>query len=217
MGVIGDKRIRLLLKYILSFRLLKYMAKIMVEYLEEEGWIKSFFLKKPVDKNGEPIAWVTYSFLHFITPRLNNNLSVFEYGVGNSTLFYAKRVKEVVSVEHNEGWFKYIRDNLKKENITLFLEADKDSYIQAIKKVNKKFSIVVDGIYRQEALKYCVDFLEDNGVVILDDSQRKEYKEAIEFLLQKGFKKLDFWGLAPLITFNRCTSVFYKESNCLGI
>jgi hypothetical protein len=51
----------------------------------------------------------------------------------------------------------------------------------------------------------------------LDDSERKEYKKGIEYLQQSGYRKIDFWGIAPGIFFNKCTSIFYRDKNCLGI
>jgi hypothetical protein len=62
-----------------------------------------------------------------------------------------------------------------------------------------------------------VDSLTANGVMILDDSERADYIKGIEFLQTRGFKRLDFWGIAPGIFFNKCTSVFYKAENCLSI
>ena len=43
----------------------------------------------PIDKNSNPLPWVTYGFIDFISERLNKSIDVFEYGSGNSTLWYA--------------------------------------------------------------------------------------------------------------------------------
>ena len=32
-----------------------------------------------------------------------------------------------------------------------------------------------------------------------------------------AYNELDFWGIAPGIFYNKCTSIFYKDNNCLGI
>ena len=71
--------------------------------------------KQAVDAKGEALPWVTYSFIDFIKDRLNKQQRVFEYGSGSSTLFYAKRVAKVVSVEHDENWFNKIVSS-KPEN-----------------------------------------------------------------------------------------------------
>src|SRR5687768_5253204 len=81
-------------------------------YLYEMGWFNSLIQKKPVDKNNEPVPWVTYSFIQFIRERLNNNLTVLEFGSGNSTLFYSKFVKHLYTVEHEANWFNEMKSRV---------------------------------------------------------------------------------------------------------
>ncbi len=61
------------------------------------------------------------------------------------------------------------------------------------------------------------NFLTDKGVIILNDSEREQYKEGIEYLTKEGFKKLDFWEISPGYLYKKDTTVFYKNQNCLGI
>ena len=44
-----------------------------------------------------------------IERRLKKDFSVFEYGSGYATLFYARFVKKVTSVEHNDGWYNQLK------------------------------------------------------------------------------------------------------------
>jgi hypothetical protein len=46
-------------------------------------------------------------------------MKVFEFGCGHSSLWWARRVQEVVSVDHDIRWVKYIQKN-KPNNLTLF-------------------------------------------------------------------------------------------------
>jgi hypothetical protein len=78
-------------------------------YLKEIGWIESFDKQLPVDKEGKPLPWVTYGFIDFISDKLNKNMDIFEYGSGNSTLWYAEKVNSVTSVEHNKIWYEKIK------------------------------------------------------------------------------------------------------------
>src|SRR3989339_318086 len=87
-------------------------------YLNEIGWINSFKNKMPIDKDSNPIPWVTYSFIDFISERLNTNMDIFEYGSGNSTLWYAKKVSSVTSVEHDKKWFEKIKNSMP-QNVNL--------------------------------------------------------------------------------------------------
>lgn len=57
--------------------------------LRKLGWVESVRTGKPCRKDGSPIPWMNYSVIQFLDERLNKDLSLFEYGSGNSTMFYA--------------------------------------------------------------------------------------------------------------------------------
>ena len=86
----------------------------------EVGWFESFKSLKSIDKNGYPIPWFSYPFIDFMTPRLEKELVIFEFGSGNSTLFFAKRIKKIISIEHNIDWFNIV-NKVKPENVELIL------------------------------------------------------------------------------------------------
>ena len=58
------------------------------------GWKKSFFDGFSQDENSAPLPWMTYPFIDFIPSKLNRNTTIFEFGCGSSTLFFAKKVKK---------------------------------------------------------------------------------------------------------------------------
>ncbi len=188
-------------------------------YLASIGWFTAFDTHQAVDETGQPLPWVTYSFIDFIKPRLSQSLSIFEYGSGNSTLFYAKRVKKVVSVEHDEAWYQRIVQEKASNAEMIFTALEKGGeYSQKAKLLGEKFDvIIVDGRDRVNCCKFSIDALTDHGVLVLDDSEREMYAEARAFLTEKGFKELPFTGISPGLFYNKTTSVFYKVDNCLGI
>lgn len=188
-------------------------------YLSTIGWFTAFDHHQAVDADNQPIPWVTYSFIDFIKDRLHKELTIFEYGSGNSTLFYAKRVKRVVSVEHDEAWFQKIVAKKAANAEMIFTELDTDgAYSQKAKMLGEKFHvIIVDGRDRVHCCKHSIAALAIDGVLILDDSERQVYQEARAFLKNSGFKELSFSGISPGLFYNKATSVFYKAENCLGI
>jgi precorrin-6B methylase 2 len=188
-------------------------------YLSSIGWFNAFDKKQAIDGKGEELPWVTYSFIDFIKPRLNKTLRVFEYGSGSSTLFYAKRVHNVVSVEHDRTWYDKILNSKPRNAEMIFTELHPNGeYSKKAASLPEKFDIIiVDGRDRVNCCLHSVEALSPTGVLVLDDSERSHYLEARTFLKQKGFKELSFSGISPGLFYLKATSVFYKTDNCLDI
>lgn len=188
-------------------------------FLRQSGYIKSIWLRRPIRLDGSPIPWMNYNVVAFLEQRLKKDLSLFEYGSGNSTLFFADRVKDVTSVESNRTWYEYCLDR-KPENATLiFCESDgSGKYADAIVHQARQFDVVVvDGEDRNNCTITARKFLTPSGVIILDDTQGTTTNAAIDHLLEHGFRRLDFEGVKPGgVRFYR-TTVLYRNENCLGI
>lgn len=185
--------------------------------LKQYGWFRSFHTKQSVDLQGNPLPWYTYPFILFLKPRLKPDLEVFEYGSGNSTRWYAARVKHITAVEHDGEWIREIKPKLPA-NANVLERPLGDSYVKAVQASGSKYNIViVDGRNRVKCARFAVDYLTADGVLILDNSEREWYQGAKDYLLEKGFRRLDFIGMAPIVGIETCTSVFYRDGNCLGI
>lgn len=189
-------------------------------YLSDEGWFRSLDSGESVNKFGEPIPWFTYPAIDFLKERLNKNMTVFEYGSGSSTLFFADRVKEIISLETDKSWFEKIKSKLPSNaSIILFDENNSAiSYSNVIDSLNKKFDIIiVDAIERNEVLLSSINYLKEDGVIILDNSDRDEYRSTSDELKKFHFKRIDFWGIQAAYLNKTCTTIFYRTLNNLGI
>ncbi|MGE3613201.1 MAG: hypothetical protein AB7G20_07000 [Sulfurimonas sp.] len=188
-------------------------------YLKEIGWINSFKNQMPMDINSSPLPWVTYGFIDFVSERLNKTMDVFEYGSGNSTLWYGKKVNYVTSVEHDISWFEKIKNKMPNNvNINYEELIYNGDYSKFPTKLDKKFDIVViDGRDRVNCIKNSINCIKEDGVIVLDDSEREVYLNGMKFLLENNFKKIDFWGISPGLFYKKNTTIFYKSNNCLGI
>jgi len=185
--------------------------------LKQYGWFRSYNSKQSVDAEGNPLPWYTYSFIFFLKPRLKSHFEVFEYGSGNSTRWYAGLVKHVTAVEHDTSWIALISPKLPA-NTTVMARPIGETYIDAVKTGNKQYHIiVVDGRNRVKCTAAAVDFLTPDGVLILDNSERDWYQKAKDLMHERGFRKLDFQGALPIISSESCSTVFYRDGNCLGI
>jgi len=205
---------------VIHYRLFKLLFRAVNKgFLHDIGWISSYKTQTPVNINIQPIPWVTYSFISYIENRLNKSMNIFEYGSGNSTLYYAEKVNHIISVEHDKNWFEKLLGNIP-ENVQLIhceLQYGGD-YCKTIVSTDSKYSIIiVDGRDRVNCILNSTLSLSHDGVLILDDSEREEYQNGVIHLKQLGYKELDFWGIAPGIFYNKCTSIFYRDNNCLGI
>jgi predicted O-methyltransferase YrrM len=49
--------------------------------------------------------WVPFNAMEYMEKLLNKESKVFEFGIGGSTIFFSKRVGELISVEHDSEWF----------------------------------------------------------------------------------------------------------------
>lgn len=187
--------------------------------LKEDGWFRSFIDEEAVDGEGNPLPWITYPAIDFLKQRLRPEMTVFEYGCGWSTLWWASRVREVVSVEHDKEWHDKIK-RLAPQNCRIYhipLEYG-GSYSKKVAEFNAAFDIIViDGRDRVNCAINALKALKPGGVLIWDNSDREEYGPGYRFLLERGFRKIEFIGLAPLINYKSETSIFYRSDNCLGI
>lgn len=187
--------------------------------LRDDGWFRSFKEEASVDANGNPIPWITYPAIEFLKKRIKKEMSVFEYGCGGSTLWWASMVNEVISIEHEKSWYQRILptipNNVSIEYVPLEYGGE---YSRQILNYKDRFDIVViDGRDRVNCGFNTVDALKHDGVIIWDNSDQKEYEEGYQFLLNNGFKKIEFIGLAPIVNWKAETGIFYRHDNCLGL
>lgn len=187
-----------------------------INYLEASGWINSLKIDKPVNANGKPVPWYSYPAIEFIEDKLQKNLSVFEYGAGQSTLWYSQRVGQVISVESDQAYFQTIYHNLPS-NIQIFLHTDPVEYAEKILQFpDQSFDvIVIDGINRVQCTQLAEKKLKNTGFIVFDNSDRVGNNQALIFLHDQGLQRIDFYGLTPTQKYKTCTSIFFRDHNFL--
>ncbi|WP_028297188.1 class I SAM-dependent methyltransferase [Olivibacter sitiensis] len=186
-------------------------------YLAEIGWIEAYDKKKPIDIEGKPLPWLTYSAIDFLDERLNAQMSLFEYGSGSSTRYFASKVQHVTSVEHDQQWFEQVSKDLPKNVDLTFQIIDTDGKYCRTCLGGTYDIILIDGRDRNNCCKQAIQSLNAGGVIIFDDTERTKYNESTTFLNENGFRKLSFSGISPGFFYRKETSVFYRPNNCLGI
>lgn len=187
--------------------------------LAEYGWFRSFKARRSVDAEGKPLPFISYPAIEFLAHRAQSGMSVFEFGSGASTLWWASRVKSVVSVEHDAAWYREILQQVPS-NVTLdfvALEPGGAYSRRAVEHGGPFDIVVVDGRDRVNCAVSAVEALSPAGVIVWDDSERERYAEGQQALRRRGFRKLEFVGIGPMEPVKKETSIFYRPDNCLGI
>lgn len=165
------------------------------------------------DKN-TPSPWYTYPFLDFIDSLDFSESSVFEYGSGFSTLYWAKNAKTVSSVESDRLWANKVSQIIQSgntSNIDYHSIQNPDEYVNSINlEANKKYDIIiVDGIKRFDSAKASIGKLSPSGVIILDNSEW--CPDTVDFLISEGYFHIPFSGFGPSNQFTWTTSLFFKS------
>jgi hypothetical protein len=188
-------------------------------YLKETGLLNSYRQGYPCDNNGDPLPWMTYPIISIIKERFDKEMNVFEYGSGFSTLYYAKLVRKIVSVECDRDWYEKIQSQLPGNASLIYCGLDKpEEYVKSIDNTNEVYDvIIVDGRERVKCLENAVQHLSDEGIIILDDSNRQKYINGIDFLKKNGFKQLELEGMKPNTFRLTASSIFYRNDNCVGL
>lgn len=148
-------------------------------------------------KLGEPDEpWLPKSVITFLDQWLTKDKLVLEYGSGASSIWLATRVKHVTSIEHKKTWHSLVLSQAQKAGIknlsVKLLKGIQDnyrSYVGAGKKLGKFDLIVVDGRERVRVIFNTHLLLKAGGLLLLDNSDRKYYKKAIDMLNKMGWKK----------------------------
>ena len=172
------------LKNLKNTRLIKGLLSLATKgYFEETGWNLSYIHKESLAADGTPIPWLTYSLLDFLTERIHKNMTFFEYGSGNSTIYFSKLVKKIDAVEDNKEWLKKVAAEVP-ENVNLIYQSLEDTaYENTILHQEDDYDLViVDGRKRVKCLKAAVEKIKNDGVLLLDDAEREKYKEAFIFM-----------------------------------
>ena len=100
----------------------------------------------------DKMPWMAFEVIDYLKTITRKDMSVFEYGSGGSTLFWASRVRELVSVEHDRKWFDKMKTELAEQGLTnvkyILSEADTEPDF-----VSKNIAVPADYISSDPSFK----------------------------------------------------------------
>lgn len=128
--------------------------------------------------------WLTSEAVAFLERWLEPDFVGFEWGSGRSTIWFAQRVRQLISIEHDPHWFEEVRRRLAEEGLAPKVTcrrfavddaASKDyPYVSAISRLpdGALHFCLVDGATRLRAhcALACLPKLRSGGLAIIDNA-----------------------------------------------
>jgi hypothetical protein len=129
--------------------------------------------------------WLVYSAVAHMDPLVRGK-RVIEFGSGMSTVWFAARCREVISVEDNSKWYDAVVHRTRaNNNVQVIYAASKADYLQALSRVGGKFDVVlIDGSQRIACLEAARGHLNPNGIVIVDNT---DADPALSLAVERAF------------------------------
>lgn len=179
------------------------------------SWVNSLMSGISMDEDHQEVPWMTYKAIEFLKSFVNKDQEIFEFGSGASTLFFARNCKNVTSLETRKMWKNIIEERLKENHLNnskIHLMEDgliNENYEFFLKTLNKKFDIIIiDSLKRYKCALNILDYLKEDGLIILDDSERDNYKKIFDHYKNLGLKESNFQGIAPAQLRIKNTTIF---------
>jgi predicted O-methyltransferase YrrM len=187
-----------------------FVAPILAAY--KQGHFRSAFARRAVDRHGKPIPWYTYPCIDFLRYRSFSHKRVLEFGAGQSTLWWASVAESVFALEGDEDWCAELKKCIP-ENVTLRL-VDAASVATCLSDVSRAIKdqvrydiVVIDGLWRSELVPIAMEILAPGGAIICDNAEGYGIYEAFK---GSNFRRIDFYGNAPGVVLQHCTSIFFR-------
>lgn len=188
-----------------------------IKVLYDLGYFLSLIKGQPITLEGNPLPWLTYPAIDFLQ-RLNlKGKSIFEFGSGNSTLFWIEKcAKSIVSVENDITWYNHIRSKINSI-VEIHYIKNEDDYVNKILEYGNNFDVIlIDGeLSRYKSAINAIKKLKDGGIIILDNSNH--YIKTATLLRQSGLIQVDMSGFGPASSAIWTTSFFFSRTYNLKI
>ncbi len=187
-------------------------------------WLLAWRYRNPINAN---IPWISFEAREAIEQflkSLGGRATVYEYGSGGSTLWYAQRSAKVISVEHDQTWFEImdrkIRDGAANCRLSFVPpvsdvprpvpntngwvtygsthSGNYEAYVRSIDEfADGSFDFVaIDGRSRPACLVHAATKVRPGGAVYLDDADRSWYAPVLSAFSR--WERQDLGGLRPL-------------------
>jgi hypothetical protein len=166
-----------------------------------------------------PRPWIALPAVPYLERLLTPDATVFEFGAGHSTIWFAQRVRRVVSLENNPVWYEDLRRQLALGSLTncdLRLRPLAAFRAEIAAFPPESFDLIsIDasergGPSRLEYMAASRAHTKVGGAIVLDDSDRRRYRGADDML--PGWPVERFVGLRAEPLMATETSVYLRPA-----
>jgi hypothetical protein len=176
--------------------------------MKVQGHFRTIVSGRPIAPDGSPTPWFTYSAIAYLEQFDFSNRDVFEFGSGNSTLYWQSRVRSVVAVEDDPTWFAEIDAQLDHSRVDYRLITAKGEYVQTVSGGEYDL-IIIDGSHREDCVGPAIASLKAGGMIILDNADW--FPDQAGQLRDANLLEVDFTGFGPINRYTSTTSLFMKR------
>jgi hypothetical protein len=182
--------------------------------LRRSGFLRSLISSKPVTVDGHPLPWLTYAAINEISRRIGNKDRVLEIGAGNSSLWFAPRVEQVISVETSQDWTQYIineAQKLKIKNLTVYVRQHFDhEFIKSL--IEQSTVVLIDGAWRDLVAEIALKS-DSEKLIIIDNTDHSSLGAWLPELFEKeGRTVVRFRSMGPCLLHEWETSLVLPSS-----
>lgn len=165
-----------------------------------------------INSSGQPIPWYTYPAIEYLDHLDFSHMNVFEFGSGNSTLWWANKAKKVTSVEDDEKWYDQILlSNHFIHDKVQYLFKKNNEYISSLS--DEANIVIIDGTNRQECAEHLLNnYNKENLFVVIFDNS--DWYPATIQKLRENLKwiQVDFHGFTPINNYTSTTTIYINPA-----
>ena len=150
-------------------------------------WTPRYLFNRMVEKiyrrRRPDLPWLTPTANEILETYLTKTDKGLEFGSGKSTIWFARRIAALTSVEHNPVWYQKVTGMLseRKINNVKYLLHEKGvedeqgleaAYVRAAVEIEDESLdfVLIDGIYRDACALTSINKLKPGGVMVIDNA-----------------------------------------------
>ncbi|EHR73395.1 hypothetical protein BurJ1DRAFT_4609 [Burkholderiales bacterium JOSHI_001] len=176
------------------------------------GQFTSMRKRSCVDRDGAAIPWYTYPAIEYLSNLDFSAKRVFEYGSGNSSVWWAGRCQHLIAIESDDGWYRQIKAaTTALGNFDYRQAGERQAYVQQ-PGLDGADVVIIDGLYRADCADHVVALVNQGrlnpNLVVFDNADWYPGTMKRLYAALPGWVQVDFAGFGPINDYTWTTSLF---------